>query len=891
MTGKIRKPLLERLGKEWLFFDGGTGTILQDKGLKGGELPERWNLSRPEDIIDLHCGYLQAGCDIFNTNTFGANALKFPGPAATAETMTTGIAAGSPDKSISSFDGRMDSGTQEHGELRQIVEAAVALAKEARRRSNREDAYIALDIGPTGRLLEPLGDLPFEQAVEIFGEVVRIGAAAGADLVLIETMSDSYESKAAVLAAKENCDLPVLITNVYDSSGKLLTGGTVDSTVAMLEGLRVDGLGVNCGMGPEQMIPIVKRMTETASVPILVNPNAGLPRSEKGRTVYDVDPDAFAGWMKKIAAMGVQAVGGCCGTTPEHIRKTVQAVRGSAGVNEKEAAGVNGEPGAAAGGSCEETISDQGVPFVPNTKKGRTVVSSFSRAVEIGKKPVIIGERINPTGKKKFKEALRENNIEYILTEGLNQEESGAHILDVNVGLPEIDEPQIMETVVCRLQSILPLPLQIDTSDPIAMERGMRLYNGKPMVNSVNGKKESMEAVFPLVRKYGGVVVGLVLDEDGIPDTADGRIAVAKKIYEAADRYGVPREDIVIDGLAMTISSDTKGALTTLETLRRVRDELQGHTILGVSNISFGLPQRSIINAHFLTMAMQMGLSCAIMNPGNEDMMCAYRAFLALSDMDPQCMGYIEAYANVQRTTVTTSAQSGAETKGADGPSAEINGRSGGGFHQDTKGMSLGDSIRRGMAKSAADAAGVLLEKGIPALDLINEELIPALDFVGKGFEKGTIFLPQLLMSAEAAKAAFEVVKETMQDEKQETKGRVILATVKGDIHDIGKNIVKVMLENYSFEIIDLGKDVAPETIVETAIRENISLVGLSALMTTTVVSMEDTIRLLREKKPDTKVVVGGAVMTQEYADSIGADCYAADAMATVHFAEEVFAR
>ncbi len=886
MTEIVRKPFLERLGKEWLFFDGGTGTILQDRGLKGGELPERWNLTRPEDIIDLHCGYLQAGCDIFNTNTFGANALKFPGPALNEKTPY-----GSPEKDGINTAGNMDSGAREHGELRQIVEAAVALAREARRRSNREDAYIALDIGPTGRLLEPLGDLPFEQAVEIFGEVVRIGAAAGADLVLIETMSDSYESKAAVLAAKEYCDLPVLITNVYDSSGKLLTGGTVDSTVAMLEGLRVDGLGVNCGMGPEQMIPIVKRMTQVASVPILVNPNAGLPRSENGRTVYDVDPDAFAGWMKKIAAMGVQAVGGCCGTTPEHIRKTVQAVRGRTAAGEK--------PAPDADGNSAEIRTAQGVPFVPNTKKGRTVVSSFSRAVEIGKKPVIIGERINPTGKKRFKEALRENNIEYILTEGLNQEESGAHILDVNVGLPEIDEPQMMAAVVSRLQSILPLPLQIDTSDPIAMERGMRLYNGKPMVNSVNGKKESMEAVFPLVRKYGGVVVGLVLDEDGIPETADGRIAIAKKIYEAADRYGVPREDIVIDGLAMTISSDTKSALTTLETLRRVRDELHGHTILGVSNISFGLPQRSIINAHFLTMAMQKGLSCAIMNPGNEDMMCAYRAFLALSDMDPQCMGYIEAYANAQRTTVTTAAKTGAESPAAGSAGAADGGTSGasaartagGGSLQTPAGMSLGDSIRRGMAGSAADAARVLLESGIPALNLINEELIPALDFVGKGFEKGTIFLPQLLMSAEAAKAAFEVVKETMQDEKQETKGRIILATVKGDIHDIGKNIVKVMLENYSFEIIDLGKDVAPEIIVETAIRENISLVGLSALMTTTVVSMEDTIRLLREKKPDTKVVVGGAVMTQEYADSIGADCYAPDAMATVHFAEEVFAR
>ncbi len=846
-----RRPLLERLGREWLFFDGGTGTILQEKGLKGGELPEKWNLSRPEDIIDLHCGYLNAGCDIFNTNTFGANALKYP------------------------------------EDLRQIVESAVALAKEARRRTGREDAYIALDIGPTGRLLEPLGDLPFEKAVDLFGEVVRIGAAAGADLVLIETMSDSYESKAAVLAAKENCDLPVLITNVYDSTGKLLTGGTVDSTVAMLEGLRVDGLGVNCGMGPEQMIPIVKRMTETASVPILVNPNAGLPRTENGKTVYDVDPETFAQWMKKIAAMGVQAIGGCCGTTPEHIRRTVQCVRGTAPAAGHEALEVQGE---------------QGVPFVPNTPKHRTVVSSFSQAVEIGKKPVIIGERINPTGKKKFKEALRQNNIEYILTEGLNQEESGAHILDVNVGLPEIDEPQMMETVVTRLQSILALPLQIDTSDPAALERGMRLYNGKPMVNSVNGKKES-----------GGVVVGLVLDESGIPETADGRIAVAKKIYEAADRYGVPREDVVIDGLAMTISSDTKGALVTLETLRRVRDELHGHTILGVSNISFGLPQRAIINAHFLTMALQMGLSCAIMNPGNEDMMCAYRAFLALSDMDPQCMGYINAYANAQRTRVTPAGQP-ARNSMADGrndgtPAADgrndgnsaaggrntgidaADGKNGAGGTGTGSGsaMSLGPCIERGMGKSAADAVRLLLESGVPGLEIINKELIPALDRVGKGFEKGTIFLPQLLMSAEAAKAAFEVIKETIQGGEGESRGRIILATVKGDIHDIGKNIVKVMLENYGYDILDLGKDVAPETIVETALKENIALVGLSALMTTTVVSMEETIRLLREKKPDTRVVVGGAVMTQEYADAIGADCYAPDAMATVHYAEKIF--
>ena len=808
----MKKGLLERLGKEWLVFDGGTGSILQSKGLRGGELPETWNLIRPEDIIDLHCGYLRAGCDIFNTNTFGANALKFP------------------------------------DNLEAIVTAAVNNAKEARRRAGREDAFVALDIGPTGKLLEPLGDLPFERAVELFGEVVRYGSRAGADLVLIETMSDSYEAKAAVLAARENCSLPVCITVTFDEKGKLLTGGSVDSTVALLEGLRVDALGVNCGLGPEQMIPIVRRLTEVCSVPVIVNPNAGLPRTEGGRTVYNVGPEEFAGWMEKIAEMGVQAVGGCCGTTPEHIRLTAERVRK--------------------------------MPFKEQTRKNRTVVSSFSQCVEIGARPVIIGERINPTGKKKFKQALREGDIEYILREGLRQEDSGAHILDVNVGLPEIDEPAMMVSVVQKLQSVLALPLQIDTTDPEALERGMRIYNGKPMVNSVNGKKESIETVFPLVRKYGGVLVALVLDEDGIPSDAEGRIRIARRIYEAADRYGVPREDIVIDGLAMTISSDNTSALVTLETLRRVRDELHGHTILGVSNISFGLPRRSVINSYFLAMALQSGLNAAIMNPGNEEMMESYRAYCALAGLDPQCMGFIEAYAGTQDRAPAAKAPA-APAGASDGAGGRASAALAGA-------MRLNESVVRGMAQSAAEAARKALAD-TSALELINRDLIPALDHVGKGFEKGTVFLPQLLMSAEAAKAAFEVIKETLQGQTQKVKGRIILATVKGDIHDIGKNIVKVMLENYGYEVIDLGKDVAPETVVETAIRENIALVGLSALMTTTVVSMEETIRLLHEKKPDTKVVVGGAVMTQEYADAIHADCYAKDAMATVHFAEEVF--
>ena len=694
-----------------------------------------------------------------------------------------------------------------------------------------------------------MGDLPFEEAVRLFSQVVRTGAEAGADLVLIETMSDSYEAKAAVLAAKENCDLPVLITTIYDASGKLLTGGTVDSTVAMLEGLRVDALGVNCGLGPEQMLPIVERMTQVASVPIIVNPNAGLPRTEGGRTVYDVDPEEFSTWMERIAALGVQIVGGCCGTTPDHIGRTIRKV--------------------------------SRMPFRENTPKHRTVVTSFSQAVEIGPRPVIIGERINPTGKKKFKAALRENNIEYILAEGLRQEDSGAHILDVNVGLPEIDEPAMMGEVITRLQSVLALPLQIDTTDSAALERGMRLYNGKPMVNSVNGKQESIETVFPLVRKYGGVLVALVLDEQGIPATAEGRIAIARKIYEAADRYGVPREDIVIDGLAMTISSDSRSALVTLETLRRVRDELGGHSILGVSNISFGLPRREIVNAHFLTMAMQSGLSCAIINPGNEAMMQSYRAFLALQGLDENCMDYINTYAGTKAPSAVPAA--GGAADGQQGSTAKDASR-----QAASDGMSLAESIARGMAESAVRATRQGLETTDPLL-LINEQMIPALDRVGQGFEKGTIFLPQLLMSAEAAKAAFEVVKESMSGTAREVKGRMILATVKGDIHDIGKNIVKVMLENYGYEILDLGKDVAPETIVDTAIREDIRLIGLSALMTATVVSMEETIRLLRERKPDTRVVVGGAVMTQEYADAIGADCYAKDAMATVRYADRVF--
>ena len=810
----MKKDLREKLGKEWLFCDGGTGTFLQEHGLEGGELPETWNVDHPDVIMQLYEGYLRAGSDIFNTNTFGLNSLKFP------------------------------------GRVEELMTAAVDLAKQAIQNTGREDAYIAIDIGPTGNLLEPMGDLSFDRAVELFGEAMAAGEKAGGDLILIETMSDSYEAKAAVIAAKEYTSLPVIVTTVYDQKGKLLTGGNVDSTVAMLEGLGVDALGMNCGMGPDLMLPMVERMVEVASVPIVVNPNAGLPRTENGKTVFDVTPEEFSDVMCQIADLGVQVLGGCCGTNPEHIRQTVEKVK-------------------------KRT-------FKPNTEKNLTVVTSFCQAVTCDKRPIIIGERINPTGKKRFKQALRDADMDYILSQGLEQEDAGADILDVNVGLPEIDEPKMMREVVTKLQGVTGLPLQLDTTDTVALEQGLRYYNGKAMINSVNGKREVIEAVMPLVKKYGGVLVGLVLDEDGIPETADGRIAVAEKIYKAADEYGIPRKDIVIDGLCMTISSDSSSGVTTLETIRRIRDEYQGRSILGVSNISFGLPQRQVINSYFLTMAMQMGLSFAIMNPNNEQMMAAYRSFLALSDLDPQCMGFIEAYANATLSTLSTgpagaaqagTAQTGAGTQGDTAESGN---------------SQLGHAIEKGMVGVAESAMKEAI-KTRDALEVINDELIPALDKVGKGFEKGTVFLPQLLLSADAAKAAFEVVKASMAGKPRDLKGKVIIATVKGDIHDIGKNIVKVMLENYGYDVIDLGKDVPPEVIVEKAIDEDVKLVGLSALMTTTVVSMEDTIKLLRKKKPDTKVVVGGAVMTQEYADAIGADCYAKDAMATVRYADSIF--
>lgn len=783
----------EEIGKRILFFDGGMGTLLQEQGLQAGELPETWNLKNPEPIIQIHKAYLAAGADIILANTFGANRFKY-------------------------------------GEdLEKIVTAGVANAKKAVAESGKK-AYVALDIGSTGKLLKPMGTLDFEEAVGVFAEIIRVGEKAGADLILIETMSDTYELKAAVLAAKENSTLPIMATVIFDESKKMLTGASPQVVVSLLEGLGVDALGINCGLGPKQMKEIVKELLKYASIPVIVNPNAGLPRSENGKTVFDVGAEEFAEDMEEIVTMGAWFAGGCCGTTPAHIQAMVE--------------------------KCKEITP---VPIAP---KNYTFVTSYSTAVELGGRPVIIGERINPTGKSKFKQALRDHNIDYILEEGVKHEDSGAHILDVNVGLPEIDEAAMMETIVYELQSIMPIPLQIDTTNMEAMERALRIYNGKPMINSVNGKAEIMEQVFPLVKKYGGVVVGLALDEDGIPDTTEGRLAIAEKIYQTGEKYGISRKDIVIDALVMTMSTNNESAKITLDTVKEITAR-GGKTVLGVSNISFGLPQRELINAAFFTMAMNNGLSAGIINPNAKVMRQAYDTFCVLGGYDAQCMNYIENYA------VTDAPNAAAKPAAAK--------------------LNLTDSIIKGLKDQAYRATEEELKTKEP-MEIINGELVPALDVVGQGFEKGTMFLPQLLMSAEAAKAGFEAIRQYVQShgEAQEKKATIVIATVKGDIHDIGKNIVKVLLENYGYEVIDLGKDVPPEKIVETVVDKHAPLVGLSALMTTTVVNMEESIKELHKEAPWCKIMVGGAVLTQEYADMIGADFYGKDAMQSVYYAERL---
>ena len=777
-----------------VYLDGGMGTLLQKSGLQPGELPERWNISHPEVIKEIHKSYYDSGSNIVNTNTFGANSLKF-----------------------------------DTDELSEIIYHAVKNADEARKASSgKQEKFIALDVGPTGKLLKPLGDLDFEDAVKAFAEVISLGVKYGVDLITIETMNDSYETKAAVLAAKENSDLPIIVTNAYGENGRLMTGADPAVMAAMLEGMGVDAIGANCSLGPKQLMGVMDALLKYCSVPVAFKPNAGLPKSDGKVTYYDVDAEEFAQDIKLAVANGVRIVGGCCGTTPEYIKKVCELTRD---MRPKEI-----------------------------EKKTYSVCTSYNKAVFFGEKPILIGERINPTGKKRFKQALLENDIGYILQEAVNQQAKGVHVLDVNVGLPGIDEAQMLTNSVCELQCVTDLPLQIDSSDPVAMESALRRYNGKAMINSVNGKEENLNAIFPLVKKYGGFVVALTLDEKGIPSTVDGRMKIARKILLTAALYGINKKDIIFDPLAMTVSADKMSAVTTLETVKKITEQLGCNTSLGVSNVSFGLPSRDLVNAAFFTTAMENGLSAAIMNPYSERMMEAYYSFNVVKGLDENCMDFIN-FASQQEVQPTAKQENS---------------------------LTLKEAIEKGLKEKASEITTAMLGNSAP-LDIVNAHVIPALDNVGKRFEEKKLFLPQLLMSAEAAKASFEVIKATMSaDGSSVKKGSIVIATVHGDIHDIGKNIVKLLLENYGYNVIDLGKNVPPETVLRAVTDNHAPLVGLSALMTTTVPAMEETVKLIKENAPWCKTVVGGAVLTQDYADKIGADKYAADAMESVRYAESV---
>ena len=784
--------------------DGGMGTLLQERGLSAGEYPERWNITHPEDIRSIHKAYYDAGSNVVNTNTFGANSLKFS-----------------------------------DGELEEIIKAAVENAKWARENSRGPaEKFIALDIGPTGKMLKPYGDLDFEDAVSVFAKTVSLGAKYGADLVYIETMNDSYETKAALLAAKENCSLPVMVSNAYGEDGKLMTGASPSAMAALLCGMGADAIGINCSLGPKQLEKVCLEMISVSSVPVILKPNAGLPKSVDGKTVYDVTPEEFAEDVASLVLRGVRLCGGCCGTTPEYIK------------------------------ALSEKIKD--ITPAAVEEKNITAVSSCTHAVAFEASPVLIGERINPTGKKRFKQALVEGDMDYILSEGISQQEKGVHILDVNVGLPGIDEKKMLTSAVCELQAVTDLPLQIDTSDAEAMEAALRLYNGKAMINSVNGKEESMRSVFPLVKKYGGVVVALTLDENGIPETSEGRAEIAKRILHVASEYGISKKDIIFDPLAMTISADTKAAKVTLGALRIIRDELGCKTSLGVSNVSFGLPSRDAVNGAFFAAALENGLSAAIMNPYSHEMMKTYYAYKALHDLDENCAEYIEYMSSYTPVAVEAKAERTVNT--ADGKTA------------------LQRAVVKGLREQAAELTEKMLHEA-KALDIVQSDIIPALDIVGRGFEEKTVYLPQLLMSAEAAKAAFEVIRHSVESDSTQavSKCPFVIATVKGDIHDIGKNIVKLLLENYGFAVCDLGKDVPPEAVAEAVEELKAPMVGLSALMTTTVPAMEETIKLLRVRAPYCKVIVGGAVLNAEYAEKIGADKYAKDAMEAVRYADEIY--
>lgn len=785
--------LLQDLKTKRLYYDGSCGTYLQNKGLEAGDIPELLNLRSPDLIVEMHRAYLKAGTDIILTNTFGANRLKFK------------------DENIS---------------VNEVVTAAVDNAKHAVALEGH--GYVSLDIGPLGKILAPVGDLAFEEAYDYFKEIVIAGRDAGCDLITIETMSDTYEIKAAMLAAKEHADLPLFVTGAFQEDGRMLTGSSIEAFAELVTSLGADAMGMNCSFGPAETLPLMKELSEIATIPLITNPNAGLPVVRDGKTFYDIDDDAYAEYMVAFAETSVQIIGGCCGTFPSYIEKTVERTKD--------------------------------MPIASPRGRLRTAPSSYTHIVDIGEKPYMIGERLNPTGKKYLQQALKDHHTSAVLAIALEEEEDGAHILDVNVGVPGLDEAEVLPNLIRELQGVTSLPLQIDTTNVEAMKKAARIYNGRPLLNSVSGKKGVMDAIFPIAKKYGALCVALLLDDDGIPKTVDKRMEIVDAILKEGARYGLSKEHFLFDPLAMTISSQKNGATVVLETLRRLK-ERGLHSTLGVSNISFGLPNRDAINGHFYAMCLAAGLSAGIVNPSSAAMQRAYKSSMALLEHDPDFNDFIQAFAEEE-----------AEIKAAEGE------------------HDLSYAIEKGLAKEAKGLADGLLAHREP-IDIINDFLVPSLDKVGREFEAKTLFLPQLLRAADAAAAAFTVIRKRM-DEKgtaAENKGRIIVATVKGDIHDIGKNIVKALLENYGFDIIDLGKDVRPDTVAEKVIEYDVKLVGLSALMTTTVPFMEATIRLIHEKSPDTKIMVGGAVLTKEYADEIEADRYCKDAMASVRYAEELF--
>jgi 5-methyltetrahydrofolate--homocysteine methyltransferase len=769
-----------------VLLDGAMGTMLQNAGLEAGAAPELLNIDKPELIEDIHRKYVEAGSQIVYANTFGANRYKL-----------------------------------KNNSVKEIISAGISIAKKA----CGKKALVALDIGPIGQLLEPSGTMTFEEAYDIFKEQIIAGKSA--DVIVFETMTDLYELKAAVLAAKENSRQPIVCTMTFEENRRTFTGCCVSSMALLLNGLGVDAVGINCSLGPSQLIPICKELLEWTDMPVVLKPNAGLPDPVTGK--YDVSPEEFAEQMKYAASCGVKIFGGCCGTTPEYISALKKALDGT------------------------EVRRRKALP--------RSAVCTPSRTVVIDR-PRIIGERINPTGKKLFKEALRNNDTGYILNQAIEQIRAGADILDVNVGLPEIDEKAMMIKAVKEIQSVTDAPLQIDSTIPEVLEAALRIYNGKPIVNSVNGEESSLETVLPLVKKYGAAVVGLTLDKNGIPPKAEQRFAIAEKILKRAMYYGIPKEDVFIDCLTLTASAEQEAVMETLRALGRVKKELGLKTVLGVSNISFGLPNRPLINQNFLTMALTYGLDLPIINPNVDAMTGAVRAYKLLANIDKNSFDFIAAYnsAAVQKTE-----------------------------NKDENNISLEYAVENGLKDESAKATAELLKIADP-MEIINGALIPALDKAGEQFEKGTIFLPQLILTAGAAQAAFGVIREKMISENLSpvSKGKIVLATVKGDIHDIGKNIVKVLLENYGYTVIDLGKDVPCEEVVRAALEHRVKLVGLSALMTTTLKSMEETIRLLRESGSECKVVVGGAVLTPEYAEKIGADFYAKDAKETCDIAKRI---